>query len=515
MPTPGRGFWYACGTLAALLLATELLFLPLPGIQQDEALFIRPFLRGEPSLYSFSIGKIHVPVMLMDYIGCLKTWLYGPVMLFWRPSVWSIRLPVCLIGAVTVLLFAGLAKRVTNPAVAFCAALLLATDASFVLTNVFDWGPVALLILGTVAVLALLVHFASSGRGLALAAACLVAGLMTWYKAVFVFPAAGLLVACVAVYPRQVRRSLSASNVMLAAAAFLIGSGPLILFNLSRHGATVAATSYVARVPATEKLTMLGLTLDGKALEHYMFRSTPDEVLRLSGAPLGELVMSWYRQPSELGPGGFLLAAVLLSACALPAIRASRWFRPILFAWAAGLATVALFLVSPGAGGGQHHSVLVYPAPQFIVAATIAALTERRRWGLACAIGVIVVSNCVLLANYHRLGVKNGFSVFWTDATRPLGAVLRERRQPVAFLDWGIEAAARIESGDAIVIAPPDPPRPDVLYVTRPDRYLVNGALTREVRDGARGRGLAIVAESTIPDSHGVPMLAVFRLQNR
>ncbi len=138
---------------------------------------------------------------------------------------------------------------------------------------------------------------------------------------------------------------------------------------------------------------------------------------------------------------------------------------------------------------------------------------------MLCAVGLIAVSNCVLLGNYHRLAVKNGFSVFWTDATRRLGAIAGERRQPVAFLDWGIEAAARIESGDTIVVAPPYPARQDVLYVTRPDRYLLDGALTREIRDSALSRGFAIVDEATIPDSHGLPALTTFsfgdRLRNR
>src|ERR1035441_438384 len=80
-------FWCACLVAAAGLLAIEMSFLTLPGIQQDEALFLQPFLHGGWSLFSVAIGGSRLPVMLMDYIGCLKTWLYWPIFQIWHPGV--------------------------------------------------------------------------------------------------------------------------------------------------------------------------------------------------------------------------------------------------------------------------------------------------------------------------------------------------------------------------------------------------------------------------------------------
>ena len=199
-------FSLACLALAAVLLALQLWFLPLPGIQQDEALFLKPFLRGDAALSNLTIGGVRVPVMLMDYVGCLKTWLYWPLARVARLNAWSIRLPVCLVSMGALLLLAALARSVTNTRVALSAAALLATDATFVLTNVFDWGPVALLIAGTLGVIALLVRFGQSGGKGALGAAGLLAGVLLWSKAIFVFPLAGILIACVAIYPRSVWR---------------------------------------------------------------------------------------------------------------------------------------------------------------------------------------------------------------------------------------------------------------------------------------------------------------------
>jgi len=207
-----RSFWYAC-IVAALLLAIELVLLPLPGIQQDEALFLKPLLKGHSVLYSVSAGDLRVPIMLMDYVGTLKTWLLWPVFLIWHPGVWSMRLPVCLVSVVTLLLFAWLVGRIADSEVAISAALLLAADASFVFTNVFDWGPVALLLVGALGFLALIIHFARSKSKIAVAAAFFLAGLMLWYKAIFAYPLAGILIASIAVFLHQGVPGRSISHV--------------------------------------------------------------------------------------------------------------------------------------------------------------------------------------------------------------------------------------------------------------------------------------------------------------
>src|SRR5579871_1172792 len=115
--------------ICAALLAIELAFLPLPGIEQDEALFVAPFLRNNPVIYAWHIGTLAVPVMSMSYLSALKSWLYWPVFRLWPPSVWSMRLPECFISILILVLFADLARRVSSTRVALAAALFLATDA--------------------------------------------------------------------------------------------------------------------------------------------------------------------------------------------------------------------------------------------------------------------------------------------------------------------------------------------------------------------------------------------------
>jgi 4-amino-4-deoxy-L-arabinose transferase-like glycosyltransferase len=344
------------------LLAILTAFLPLPGIQEDEALFLTPFLKGHSPLHSWRIGSHLVPIMLMDYIGALKTWIYLPVFKVWKPGLWSIRLPVCLFSLLTVGVLAVFLRRITGARVALVTSLLLATDAPFVLTGVFDWGPVCFLLLATVLFLFLFQRFTAGGSRVWLSAAFLAAGLATWEKALFVVILFALALAWLVVLPARVRQWMQVRNVLVSALAFFAGSAPLIAFNLQRGASTFTSGRYLPQVAPREKLLMLRHTLDGRALEHYMFRNVAGEKISLTEQSLEVRVAHWYRQ-SSFHPASLLLPALVVALLALPFLRASTSFRPLLFCWTASAAAEAVMLLYRDAGAGPHHTVLLCPGP--------------------------------------------------------------------------------------------------------------------------------------------------------
>jgi len=455
---------FGLSAVCALLVASELAFLPLPGIEQDEALFVAPYLHNNPALYSWHIGVHEVPVMSMAYLGALKSWLWWPVFRLWAPGVWSMRLPECLISILTLLIFADVARRVSNSRIALAAALFLATDVVFMMAHLFD-TTASLQMLGTMAFLNLLQrrHFA---------AGFFVAGISLWSKASFVFPLAGIIVALVAAYPHSVRRFLTVRNAGLSFLALAIGAAPLIAFNLRERGATVQAAGSLPAVAPAEKVMMMRRTIDGRAYEHFLVRSTPGEVLPLRAASLGDLALGWYRR-TNFQPGSFLLPALLLSLGVLPFLRRSAVIRPLLFSWIAFACTFGSMLFLGDAGAGPHHTVLVYPAPHFIVAASAVALSEKiPRWRapvLAAICVLIAGSGGWLFGEYYRAARQNGFSAFWTDA---LPALARTIRQPVAVLDWGIRNGLQIETRDRISVTEDVTPLEGVLYVGHCEGYV-------------------------------------------
>ena len=99
--------------------------------------------------------------------------------------MYFVRLPMVLVGAVTILVFYKWAGIFAGPRGALLAAVLLATDPTFLLTDTFDWGPVALQHLLVVSGCFLIAR----GR---LCWGAFLFGLALWNKAIFLWTLAGL-----------------------------------------------------------------------------------------------------------------------------------------------------------------------------------------------------------------------------------------------------------------------------------------------------------------------------------
>src|SRR3954451_3146944 len=102
-----------------LFVALGSLWLSEVGIQNDEALF-------SAGIYPpFGIAS---RLMVMTYVGALKSHLYVPIFKIWPPSAASIRFPALIVGALTVWLFYLLVKRTLGRPAALIPTALLATD---------------------------------------------------------------------------------------------------------------------------------------------------------------------------------------------------------------------------------------------------------------------------------------------------------------------------------------------------------------------------------------------------
>ncbi len=98
-----RGFPYWAAPILFLLLS--LTFIPYAGLHADESLFAGPLYLPADRQYSITIFHHPVRLMLMSYLGTLKTLFYWPVLSFFGGNVWSVRIPVAVAGGVTVGLF--------------------------------------------------------------------------------------------------------------------------------------------------------------------------------------------------------------------------------------------------------------------------------------------------------------------------------------------------------------------------------------------------------------------------
>ena len=74
----------------ALWIVLSVNFIPLAGVQNDEALFASPLYQIQNQDVPAPIWQRRVPVMVMSYLGALKAFLYAPVLGLFGASIWTI-----------------------------------------------------------------------------------------------------------------------------------------------------------------------------------------------------------------------------------------------------------------------------------------------------------------------------------------------------------------------------------------------------------------------------------------
>lgn len=430
--------------LAIVFILNGLSLIPYPGLQQDEVLFTAGIYGAQYCADSLELAGRNVPLMLLPYLGALKSWLYGPIVWLWAPSRWSVRVPALLLGVITLLAFGWLVRRVSGTGAALMATALLATDASFLLTTVFDWGPVALQHVLTLLGICALVRFHRSGSRTAFRAGWFCFGLALWNKALFVWLLSGMALAAAMTLRAEIRRHWTRRRAVEALGCLALGALPLILYNAEHGGATFRIRMETGPGSLGDKMHVLGSTLDGSGLFGYLVREDG------GGAPAAEPESPWESASVVLsrttGPVRASLAPWLAvtSVVLLPWLWRTPARRPVLFA----LITMAVawleMLATRGAGGTVHHAVLLWPWPQFLVGVAFDAAGRRlhRRlgaWPAALLIGGTCVSSLLVTNQYRLQLIRYGAAGSWTDAIYALSESLRHVQATEIYVtDWGI-----------------------------------------------------------------------------
>lgn len=440
-----------------LFVVQGLAFLPRLGVQYDEALFARGIY--PPTLVEYKLEPPGLPLMLMSYIGALKMWLYYPILSGFHPSPYSLRLPVLLIGALSIWLFFVFLRLCLDSRAALIGCLLLATDSIYLLTTCFDWGPVALQHLLLLCGLIAGVQTYRSQSPVWAGAAGLSCGLALWDKATFLWVLAGLLVAVVILFPREALRTLRSRPIARSGAiAFLAGAAPFLIYNLASGGGTFTTTARLSLTGMAEKLKVFGYALDGSALFDYLVRSDPTGSLLASVSGLGKVpvfISELFGRPQS----SLQIWAVVVAVLFVPFLRDQRARRIALFALTAGLASLLLMLFTAKGGESVHHHVILWPLPQILL--TVALLEVAVRWGRwerpvrVGLVAVLCLSNLLVANQYLKQLVAYGPPPAWSDAIYPLSRYLDSiRPQGVFAVDWGIYEPLRFLSGGRLPLVP-------------------------------------------------------------
>jgi len=512
--------------ICALFVMQCIPFIQRMGIEVDEALLANGiYERGSPS-YSWHFGDSEIPVMLMSYLGALKSWIFSGLFAIWRPGPMVLRLPMAIGGAAVIWLLFRFLDTVHGRRAAWIGALLLATDSSFMLTSAIDYGPVVFQHVFKLGAVLLLVQYHRRRNPWRLAAAFFLLGLAVWDKAIFVWVIGGMAAGVTALRPRWIVEHLAPRPAAIAAIAFCAGAFPFLVYNVARPLEWVRQN---ARVTSNEPLYIKAhqrrSTVNGAVLFGFYTAVEPGPRPGLPNR-LWQRVSFNVARAAELRNNGRerMVWIALLTLLVLSAIKRRRPHPLVLFSPVFLLVTWLAMLVTAGAGGAAHHVILLWPFHLVIVAVALAELPWR--W-VSAAITTAACIAGLLVTNMYAVDlIRNGAAVRWTDAFTPLIEKLEPKPAPLVFIcDWGIlETINLLTEGTVPILDGTGPLKsggpvldtmlasPAALYITHTLELEQIPGMRQKLADAAVARGLRKRTLSTITDRNGRPIFEIFIL---
>jgi hypothetical protein len=521
-----------------------LAFLPLTGIQGDEALFAAALYH----LPQATVFRVHafgreIPLMLLSYLGALKSLIFSAVLIRIRPSYLTVRMPALVTGTVTVGLFAWLLEKLHGRKVAWVGGALLATDTIYLLTNCYDWGPVALQHLLALAGIAFVVGFASSGKRSSLFLGFFAFGLAFWDKALFIWLFSGLALATIAVFPRELKARASAKSLGVAGAGLILGALPLIAYNLASGFETFRSNSTFVLSQFPSRLNALKLTWDGEILFDFLAHApwAPGDFRVAHTALFGVSQAIHWLAGFRYHYYNALVPAFLLGLALIPLLWRTPARKPMLFCLVTMAVAWLQMACTKDAGLGAHHVALLWPFPHwflavaFVGAASFVDAARPLQWKragailLAAVVSFLAIDNLLLTNEYYYQLAGYGANKSWDDAIFRLSQEAGRIQAPeLTIYDWGIINQLVVLHRNRLPLyfadrsfLTPAMSKIDAEYLTRrltEDVWIGHTAAFEEwpgvnekIERGAEAQGFERRMIETVPDRNGRAVFQIFR----
>lgn len=436
------------------------MWIALPGLEYDEALFVMASYPRDDTPVAYTMHFHHRPVALMiiEYLGALKGWLYIPLFKLWRGSAALARVPMLLIGAASLYCLYLFSRQALGWEAALVALALTATDPTYLFTTRMDWGPVVIQRFCLLAGCSSILLWWKRRRLGSLAAGFFAMGVGIFDKATFLWLIAALALSTAILFPRQLWASIRPKPAAVAAAALWIGAAPFVYYNWKWKGATFRH-ELDRKEKYAEKLRGFAYMLHGTVLVGWFTRDMEGPPLPPPDA-LGRI--AYGIAPHEPQAQTLMPPAIVLAVLLLPAVGFHPWGRAMLFALLACLFSLLEMLPIRNAGA-IHHLALLLPFPQiFVASGFVGAAQGMKPWlarrGRLVAAGILwlfvvllVAANLRVVAHYYFRILGYGGGAGWSEAIYSLERSLEKRRpQKVVLLDWGMMNQLRLLSGDRL-----------------------------------------------------------------
>jgi hypothetical protein len=328
---------------------------------------------------------------------------------------------------------------------------------------------------------------------------------------------------------------ISPRRVAIAAGALLLGALPLVIFNASSRGATFSGNFQKDIRDVPGKAAFLVRTFGGSGLFGWM--SAEDSETPRPHVPDTGIERVSARISARFGhPRQSLLLYALLLASLLAPFTGWVNFRLVLWCWIAMAVAWVQMAINRDTGGSIHHTILLWPLPQTIIALSFAGFARRIGGAaipaLAALAGVVALSGILVTNEYYAEISRNGGGQAWDDA---VFAVARYFDRAAAYdsafaMDWGImeplrllrRGKVRVASGtdqvsNAVLSAQDEADLksmisdPRNLFIAHtPEEEVFRGS-NRKMLAYAAAHGMAPAVLERISDSYGRAVFEVYR----
>lgn len=220
-------------SLAAIIfyifIALQKIYFPAP--HYDEVLYVNAAVGFDSKTFiTASIGS--VPVLLMPYIGALKSYLYFPIFALFGVSILTIRLPAILLTAVALYLLYRLLKKIVGSLLSVCILFLTALDASFIIFTRLDFGPVVIDFFLKITALFFLWSYIKTLRLIHIILFWVTMSLGVFNKLNFVWYLNAYIVAFIIIYGKSVLKKVAGEDKKILFAVSVLGYFVIISYIL-------------------------------------------------------------------------------------------------------------------------------------------------------------------------------------------------------------------------------------------------------------------------------------------
>src|SRR5436190_6949503 len=427
MPRLSDGLAIAAACIFIFLAAYRI---ELPGLYMDELDFVNAA-QGAPDNTMIHMRLGSVPIFIMPYLGALKAWIYTPIFRLFGVSALTIRLPVILIAAVTLLIFYHAMREKLGAIFVW----IMTVDPANLFPSRLDWGPTVLMHFFQAAILALWFSYRDKPKLWKTALILICFGLGFFDKFNFIWLVSAFVIGISLCYPDTLKnlwvslprfaRWIAVILVLIAVGAMLYLVLPLLL-----HFHPTRAHAMGLQV----KWDGLLQTLSGVAVARLIFGNSSGMI---PFAPF------WL-----IGVDGFLALACLSFPMLDAEARENR--KNGFFCLLIGFLIFLQIVITPQAGGPHHYS-MIFPLPLLGFAFLARSLYTQLAWKNLQRLAAVLLGSAAVLVfavNVHNTAVylshfrtNSHYSPHWSPDIYSLSHYINEHgfeAKSVICVDWGL-----------------------------------------------------------------------------